>query len=290
MGQRLQLEWQETAEQLHLFYRWERNPHRRIRLLALWHLRCGKQLRDVVDIIGVCYRTLQYWVAWYRDGGLTEVLRRIPGHGCHAVGKMTPIQEQALAAKVALGLFRTVWDAIQWVRDRWKIDYSYSGLHACLQRLRCAPKVPRPQSVNAKPQQQAEWKENGLRAALEEADMQADDRVWFSDEMRFGLWGQTRKRWGLRGVPIIQPIQIEFEWQNLVLAVDVVHNKLYWSWADRMNQAILIPIFKKWMPDAVIWDGASALRAKAMREVGFKRIALPSYSPELNPCERFFVG
>jgi transposase len=25
-----------------------------------------------------------------------------------------------------------------------------------------------------------------------------------------------------------------------------------------------------------------------MGEVGFKRIALPSYSPELNPCERVF--
>jgi hypothetical protein len=32
MGQRLQIEWQETTEQLLLFYRWERNPHRKIRL------------------------------------------------------------------------------------------------------------------------------------------------------------------------------------------------------------------------------------------------------------------
>lgn len=288
MGQRLQLEWQETPEQLHLFYRWERNPHRKIRLQAFWHLRCGKRLQDVVDIVGVCYRTLQYWVAWYRDGGLVEVLRRIPGHGSHAIGKLTPIQERALAAKVALGLFRTVWDAVQWVRDRWNIHYSYSGLHACLQRLNCAPKVPCPRSVKADVQRQREWKEHGLHEALKEIGVQADDEVWFCDEMRFGLWGQVRKRWGLRGVKIIQPIQIEFAWQYLVLAVDVVQCQIHWDWAERMNQASLIPIFEKWMPDAVIWDGASAHRGNAMGEVGFARIPLPSYSPELNPCERVF--
>jgi len=38
----------------------------------------------------------------------------------------------------------------------------------------------------------------------------------------------------------------------------------------------------------VIWDGASAHRGKAMGEVGFERIFLPPYSPELNPCERVF--
>lgn len=288
MGRKLEIEWQETADQLKLFYRWERNPHRKIRLQALWHLCCGKGLQSVADLIGVCYRTLQYWVAWYRDGGLREVLRRIPGHGSGAIAKLTPIQERALAAKVSLGLFRTVWDAIQWVRDRWNISYSYSGLHACFQRLNCAPKVPRPQSVKANPQRQREWKEHGLGEALEEVGIQADDQVWFCDEMRFGLWGQVRKRWGLRGVKITQKIQIEFAWQYLVLAVDVVRCELHWAWADRMNQASLIPIFENWMPDAVIWDGASAHRGNAMGEVGFERIPLPPYSPELNPCERVF--
>ena len=288
MGQRLQVEWQETPEQLKLFYQWERNPHRKIRLQALWHLCCGKRLQDVVGMIGVSYRTLQYWIAWYRQGGLVEVMRRIPGHGSGGKAKLTPIQERALATKVSLGLFRTVWDAIQWVRHRWGIGYSYSGLHACLQRLRCAPKVPRPQSVNANLQRQQEWKENGLRIALKEVGVQPGDRVWFCDEMRFGLWGQVRKRWGLRGVKIIQKIQIEFAWEYLVLAVDVVRVQLCWDWAKRMNQTSLIPIFKYWLPDAVIWDGASAHRAKAMGEVGFERIPLPPYSPELNPCERVF--
>jgi transposase len=55
-----------------------------------------------------------------------------------------------------------------------------------------------------------------------------------------------------------------------------------------MNQAHLAPIFRQWSPDAVIWDGAAAHRGKAMGELGFEPIALPAYSPELNPAERVF--
>lgn len=106
--------------------------------------------------------------------------------------------------------------------------------------------------------------------------------------MRFGLWGQVRRRWGRKGIKIVQKVQIEFAWEYLVLAINVETAELTWAWSARMNQAHLIPIFQRWSPDAVIWDGASAHRAKAMGQLGFVRIALPSYSPELNPAERVF--
>jgi transposase len=106
--------------------------------------------------------------------------------------------------------------------------------------------------------------------------------------MRFGLWGQVRRRWGRKGIKIIQNVQIEFAWEYLVLAVNVMTAELTWAWAARMNQAQLLPIFRRWSPEAVIWDGASAHRAKAMGQLGFVRIALPAYSPELNPAERVF--
>ena len=40
--------------------------------------------------------------------------------------------------------------------------------------------------------------------------------------------------------------------------------------------------------DGVVWDGASSHRGKLMGQVGFARIFLPAYSPELNPAERVF--
>jgi hypothetical protein len=106
--------------------------------------------------------------------------------------------------------------------------------------------------------------------------------------MRFGLWGQVRRRWGKRGVKIRQPIQIVFAWQYLVLAVDVIRCELRWDWADRMNQEHLVPVFAGWPFDAVVWDRAPAHRGKAMGDAGFVRVFLPPYSPELNPPERVF--
>lgn len=106
--------------------------------------------------------------------------------------------------------------------------------------------------------------------------------------MRFGLWGQVRRRWGLRGVKIIQPKQIEFAWHYLVLAVDVIHLDLKWAWAQRMNQANLKPIFEQWALDTVIWDGASSHRGQDMGTLPMNQIFLPPYSPELNPAERIF--
>jgi len=150
MGQKLEVNWRETVTELRKRYRKERHSERRTRLHALWQLRCGKSLKEVAELVGIAYRTLQYWVAWYREGGLTEVLERIKGHGRQGRPSiMKPLQQKALAAKVALGAFRTVWDALQWVEGRWKVPYSYGGLHKRLKRLDCRPKVPRPRSIKA---------------------------------------------------------------------------------------------------------------------------------------------
>jgi transposase len=124
--------------------------------------------------------------------------------------------------------------------------------------------------------------------ALKEASVTQASGWYHRDEMRFGLWGQVRRRWGKRGVKIIQPVQIVFAWRYLVLAVDVLHGELLWDWAERLNQKHLMPIFTRSSPDAVTWDGASSHRGKAIATLGFARIFLPPYSPELNPSERIF--
>ncbi len=128
----------------------------------------------------------------------------------------------------------------------------------------------------------------GLLSALKAVFVTQSSRWYHSDELRFGLWGQVRRRWGLCGVKIIQPKQIVYAWRYLVLAVDVLRGVLLWDWADRMNQEHLLPIFEQWSPDAVVWDGASSHGGQAMGTLGFARIALPAYSPELNPAERIF--
>jgi transposase len=159
MGQRMQVKWQETPEELKQLYKLEKHPQRRMRLLAFWHLQAGKRIQDVVNMLHVSYRAVQNWLAWYRQGGLTEVLRRTTGHQSKGVSPyLTPKQQRALAAKVQLGEFRTVRDVIQWVQDRWGVCYTAKGMYAVLKRNQLRPKVPRPRSEKANPQQQEGWK------------------------------------------------------------------------------------------------------------------------------------
>ncbi len=83
-------------------------------------------------------------------------------------------------------------------------------------------------------------------------------------------------------------MQIVYRWSYLVLGVDVGRCELLWGWSQGMNQQQLIHLFEQWPMDGVVWDGAPSHRGKLMGQVGFARIFLPAYSPELNPAERVF--
>lgn len=162
MGQRLQIEWQESVEELKALYKRETHPQRRTRLQALWQLRAGKRIADVVASVGVSYRAVQQWLAWYRAGGLAEMVRRVTGHASHGTPPhLNAKQQRALAARVELGDFKTVWEVIRWAEDRWGIRYSYQGMYSLMKRHRLKLKVPRPQSEKAVPAQQAAWKKGG---------------------------------------------------------------------------------------------------------------------------------
>lgn len=63
MATRLKMRWTESAEELEALYKAEKQVERRTRLLALWHLRQGKRIQDVVEMLRVSYRTLQSWVS-----------------------------------------------------------------------------------------------------------------------------------------------------------------------------------------------------------------------------------
>ena len=158
MGRRLQVDWQESVEELKQLYRGEKHYQRRERLLTLWHLRQGKQIKEVSQMTGRAERRIREWVSWYRSGGLVEVLQRITGHGAVGVApQLTAVQQKALVARVRLGDFRTVWDVRAWVEARWGIKYSYEGMRSVMKRSQLVLKVPRPQSEKANVQHQIDW-------------------------------------------------------------------------------------------------------------------------------------
>ena len=152
--------WDETAEEVEQRYRAERDLERRKRLGALWRVRAGDRVADAGR--GVGGRTVERWLAWYRIGGVAEVLRRVPGHG--AVGqphRLTAEQQAGVLDRCSAGEFRTFEEARAWVQAEYGVVYRPGGLYTALRRLGVRPKVPRPVAEKADPAAREAWRSGG---------------------------------------------------------------------------------------------------------------------------------
>ncbi len=161
---RFVMEWQaeETAAALKAQYRAEPRADLRMRLHGLWLLHRGQTVDAVAASMGVSRRTVQRWVAWYRQGGLPEVrAHRQGGHGQPA--RLTPEQAEHLAQEVSTGRFRTAAEIGAWITATFGVSYRPGGLQSLLTRLKCWPKVPRPVHPQADRQAQDQWKKGGSR-------------------------------------------------------------------------------------------------------------------------------
>jgi transposase len=152
----------DTEEALRAAYRAEQRVDVRQRLHALWLLRSGeRRLSEVAAVLGVEYRTVQRWVAWYRDGGL-ELVRghRMGGYG--QTPRLTEEEQEQLAQEVETGRFRNAAAIRAWVAETFGVAYTEGGMYSLLGRLRCQPKVPRPLHEKANLEEQEAWKRGAL--------------------------------------------------------------------------------------------------------------------------------
>ena len=100
--------------------------------------------------------------------------------------------------------------------------------------------------------------------------------------------GPLRRVLAPKGVKVVQPLQLRYEWVYLLLAVNPETGELRWRWIERMRQEHIKPVLSEWALEGLIWDRAPSHRAKSLRELPTELVFLPSYSPELNPAERVF--
>ena len=75
-GRPLVVEWRDEAEALRERWRREAKPDLRPRWHALWLVRAGRTAREAAAVLGVHERSVQQWLAWYRQGGAEAVAAR----------------------------------------------------------------------------------------------------------------------------------------------------------------------------------------------------------------------
>ncbi len=117
----------------------------------------------MVAATGAHYRSVQRWVAWYREGGVAAVCARRMG-GTGQPPFLTADAEARVASEVATGRFRTAAEIRDWIAATYGVTYTLGGIYSLLHRLQCAPKLPRPLHQKADLEAQARFKQGGLPA------------------------------------------------------------------------------------------------------------------------------
>jgi len=74
-GRKRKVAWEHSARKPYQLYKRER----RALIAWLYLLRKGQKAEEVGEIVGVCRRTIQRWLRWYRKGGLREMERWLMG-------------------------------------------------------------------------------------------------------------------------------------------------------------------------------------------------------------------
>ena len=157
MARPLRIDWLEDEQTLYQLYKQEQDHQNRTRLQALWLLRPGRSMKEVAGLVGVHYRTVQEWVAWYRQGGVDEVLQhRHGGHGGQE-RRLNEEQEAELKAKAEAGEIRTIHDGVEWAKTH-GVAHTYWGMRWVFYRLGLKKKVPRPKAPQSSAEEQEVWK------------------------------------------------------------------------------------------------------------------------------------
>ncbi len=181
-------------EDLKKLHHRERDGRMKMRLLALYHLKLGRTLKDVIEITLCDESAIRRWVKKYSTSGFNGLQEEI-GRGRYpkwpgdkesaATEEIKKMQELRQGGRVTGGEIQKM------LRDKFNVDYKLRSVYVLLDRLgfswiSCRSKHPkRSQEAieafkNDFPDIVDEVKQNNPSLKLE---------VWWQDEMRIGQQG-----------------------------------------------------------------------------------------------------
>ena len=113
--------------------------------------------------------------------------------------------------------------------------------------------------------------------------------------MIYGLISNYRRSWSKAGERTIIDNQQEYVNRYLYSAIDLITGDNFHMFGfkdvNTLNTKIFLEELKEFYKDyhlIIVWDNASFHKSKKLEDEDLTIIFLPSYSPELNPVERFY--
>jgi transposase len=264
------------------------------RLLAM-RLAASGQLTaaQIAEQVGISRRQFFNWVKALKEDGVADLLVRE-----HKGGTPPKVQGPVLAelqAGLKAGRWKRAKEIQQWLRTQHQVKVGLKGVYYWLGKLGGVLKVPRKTHAKKDARQAAEFQQT-LCDKLKSLSVAGGKavRIWVMDEHRYGLIPVVRKCWTLRGERPTAPYQTKYEWGYLFSALEVDgENAAQFLCLPEVSLAMSRLFLEQLAardPAAehvVIWDQAGFHLNPQLHEVpaGIHLIALPPYSPELNPVE-----
>jgi transposase len=113
--------------------------------------------------------------------------------------------------------------------------------------------------------------------------------VVFADEMRLGAASTGETGMGETGKEVETACRTEVRVGVFGIRGGSDAGRLWWDWVKRVRGVERAQVLRAWKGagvKGVVWDHPAFHKAKAVGEVGLRRVYQPPYSPELNPAER----
>jgi transposase len=119
-------------------YRCESNARGKVRLLALYHLQQGKQIKEVSQILCVTRKTIYSWLLWYQSCGIDRLLAQPKGRGCKKKVQLPKAEVQSAIEKLQedrAGGRIIGDDIIEWIYKTYGFRYSKGHIYNLLNSL-----------------------------------------------------------------------------------------------------------------------------------------------------------
>ena len=283
---------QELAE-LRAAHRRALNVREAYRINAVILLGNGRTVADVADALLIDPDTVRSYFKRYKKGG-TEELLRMNYVGSEAL--LDAVQLAELDAHVHTHLHLTAESVARWVKDRWEVDYTPSGMTAVLRRLGYVYKKPKlvPGKADAAKQEAFLEEYENLKQNSDEGDVilfmdathprhnPVASYGWIKRGEAHPLKSNTgRRRLNINGAIDVQRLSAQIRFDDTIDAISTV------ALFEQIERAH--PTAKR---ITIICDNARYYRSKAVSDyLAHSRIDLlflPPYSPNLNLIERFW--
>ena len=264
------------------------------RLLAMRLAASGQfTAAQIAEQIGVSRRQFFHWVNALKAGGVERLLER--EHGGGRAARIGGAVLKELQAGLQAGKWKRAKEIQAWLRQRHASRLTVKGVYYWLGKLGGVLKVPRKTHVQRDAVRSAKFQRT-LCAQLKSLNVAGGRRVrvWVADEHRYGLIPVVRRCWTLRGVRPVAPYRTRYEWGYLYSALEVDgENAAEFACLPGVSLELSRLFLERLAardPEAehvVIWDQAGFHPDPEIHAVPARihLLALPPYSPELNPVE-----